>query len=132
MSKTLVTGAAGFLGSHMVQKLQAQKKPVVGLDNLSTGKTENLQKLKDEQGFDFVRCDITDPNVLLLSQLSEITEIYHFASPDSPKFYQSLPFDTIEANSTGTKHMLELARRNSAKIVFANTSEAYGDSLVHP
>lgn len=132
MSKTLVTGAAGFLGSHMVQKLRAQKKQVVGLDNLSTGKTENLRKLMDEQGFDFVRCDVTDPNVLLLSQLSDITEIYHLASPASPKFYQSLPFDTIEANTTGTKHMLELARRNGAKIVFASTSEAYGDSLVHP
>jgi UDP-glucuronate decarboxylase len=132
MGRTLVTGAAGFLGSHLVERLRDQNKPVVGLDNISTGKTDNLQKLKDKKGFEFIRCDVTDPSVLLLPQLSDITEIYHLASPASPKFYQSHPFDTIAVNTIGTKHMLELARRNGTKLIFASTSEAYGDPLVHP
>jgi dTDP-D-glucose 4,6-dehydratase len=84
------------------------------------------------KGFDFIRCAVTDPSVLLLPQLSDITEIYHLASSASPKFYQSLPFDTIAVNTIGTKHMLELARRNGAKMIFASTSEAYGDPLIHP
>lgn len=132
MSKTLVTGAAGFLGSHMAAALIAQNKRVIGLDNLSTGKVDHIRKLKDTERFDFVICDVTDPSVLLLPQLSDITEIYHLASPASPKFYQSLPFDTIAVNTIGTKHMLELARRNDAKLVFSSTSESYGDPLVHP
>lgn len=132
MSKIVVTGAAGFLGSHMVAKLRAENKRVIGLDNLSTGQTEHIRSLEGEEGFEFVRSDVTDPNVLNLPQLEDIAEIYHLASPASPKFYQSLPFETIAVNTTGTKLMLELARRRKAKIVFSSTSEAYGDPLIHP
>jgi len=132
MSKVLVTGAAGFLGSHMVERLRSQRKQVIGLDNFSTGTTDNLRKLQVGEDFVFLRYDVTDPSVLLQPHLVDITEIYHLASPASPKFYQNLPFETIAANTIGTRNMLELARRNGAKIVYASTSEAYGDSLVHP
>lgn len=132
MSKTLVTGAAGFLGSHMVARLRADGRQVVGIDNMSTGAADNLRSLPDGGGFTFIRCDVTDPQVCSLSELEDVSEIYHLASPASPKFYQAFPFETILVNTTGTKHMLELARRNGAKMVYSSTSEAYGDPLVHP
>jgi nucleoside-diphosphate-sugar epimerase len=133
MSKTLVTGAAGFLGSHMVAQLLSEGRQVVGIDNLSTGKADNLQAFPDGVGgFVFIGCDVTDPGVLSLPELEGVTEIFHLASPASPKFYQARPFDTIEVNTTGTKLMLELARRRGAKFVYSSTSEAYGDPLVHP
>ncbi|MEF3307199.1 NAD-dependent epimerase/dehydratase family protein [Paenibacillus sp. GYB003] len=132
MNKTLVTGAAGFLGSHMVAKLLAEGRQVVGIDNLSTGKADNLRTFSDGGAFVFIGCDVADPEVLRLPELEGVTEIYHLASPASPKFYQSRPFETIEVNTTGTKRMLELARLSGAKIVYSSTSEAYGDPLVHP
>ncbi|TMV53025.1 NAD-dependent epimerase/dehydratase family protein [Paenibacillus mesophilus] len=132
MSKTLVTGAAGFLGSHMVARLRAEGREVVGIDNLSTGKPDNLRSFPDGGGFVFIGCDVTNPQLLSMRELTDVTEIYHLASPASPKFYQAHPFETIEVNTTGTKLMLELARRNGAKLVYSSTSEAYGDPLVHP
>lgn len=132
MSKTLVTGAAGFLGSHMVARLRAEGREVVGIDNLSTGKPDNLRTFADGGGFVYIGCDVTDPQLLSMRELMDVTEIYHLASPASPKFYQAHPFETIEVNTTGTKRMLELARRNGAKLVYSSTSEAYGDPLVHP
>lgn len=132
MSKTLVTGAAGFLGSHMVRRLLAEGRQVVGIDNLSTGKADNLRSVGDGGSFVFVGCDVTDPGIVTLPELEGVTDIYHLASPASPKFYQAFPFDTIEVNTTGTKHMLELARRSGAGLVYSSTSEAYGDPLVHP
>jgi nucleoside-diphosphate-sugar epimerase len=132
VSSILVTGAAGFLGSHMVLSLLRDGHRVIGIDNLITGKPENIRKLAADGRFAFVNGDVTDPNVCKLPQLAEVTEIYHLASPASPKFYQRFPFETIAVNTSGTKNMLELARRNGAKLVFSSTSEAYGDPLVHP
>lgn len=132
MNKTLVTGAAGFLGSHIVAQLLQENRQVIGIDNLSTGKADNLQSIPDKGEFVFFRCDVTDPYVLSIRELEGVEEIYHLASPASPKFYQAHPFDTIDVNTTGTKNMLELARRNGAKMVYSSTSEAYGDPLIHP
>lgn len=132
MSKTLVTGAAGFLGSHMVRRLVGEGREVVGLDNLSTGKAGNVASIPGGGTFSFVAFDVTDPAVVDLPDLEGVTEIYHLASPASPKFYQARPFDTIAVNTTGTMHMLELARRCGASLVYSSTSEAYGDPLVHP
>lgn len=132
MKKSLVTGAAGFLGSHMIARLRADGRHVIGIDNLSTGKADNLRSIREDGAFVFIRCDVTDPQIISLRELADVDEIYHLASPASPKFYQAHPFDTIEVNTAGTRNMLELACRNGAKLVFSSTSEAYGDPLVHP
>lgn len=130
--KTLITGVAGFLGSHLLKTLLAQGKHVVGLDNLSTGRMQNIEPMRLHPNFQFFRFDVTNPDVLQLDLLTDVTEIYHLASPASPKFYQRAPFATISANTIGTQHMLELARQNGAKLLYASTSEAYGDPVMHP
>lgn len=132
MSKTLVTGAAGFLGSQLIARLRAEGVPVVAVDNMSSGTEERLRRHAGDAGFVFIRADATDPRLLSLPELGGVTEIYHLASPASPRFYQALPFETIEVNTAGTKLLLELAKRTGAGIVYTSTSEAYGDPLVHP
>lgn len=132
MKKVLITGAAGFLGSHLTKQLIAQGVQVIGLDNFSTGKTENVRGLSDSGLFTCIPCDVAEDTMLLMPELDGVEEIYHMASPASPKFYQADPFSTIKVNTIGTKLMLELALRNKAKMVFTSTSEAYGDPEVHP
>ncbi|MBD2860882.1 NAD-dependent epimerase/dehydratase family protein [Paenibacillus oceani] len=132
MKTALVTGAAGFLGSHLAVRLLAQGYQVIGIDNLSTGTKLNLSGLNGQERFRFLECNIAETDCLNLGELAGADEIYHLASAASPKFYQQFPFETIQANTTGTWNMLELARRAGAKLVYTSTSEAYGDPTVHP
>ncbi len=124
--RILVTGGAGFLGSHLCQRLVAKGNDVVCLDNLFTGRRENIDRLLDEHAFQFIRHDICDPIVL------EVDEIYHLACPASPIHYQRNPVRTIRTCVQGTLHALELAREVGARVLIASTSEIYGDPLTHP
>jgi UDP-glucuronate decarboxylase len=127
MSKRiLVTGGAGFLGSHLCERLIAQGEEVVCLDNLFTGRRENIAALLDDHRFEFVRHDVTEPIIL------EVDEVYHLACPASPVHYQRNPVRTIRTTVQGTLNMLELAREVNARILIASTSEVYGDPEVHP
>jgi dTDP-glucose 4,6-dehydratase len=124
----MVTGAAGFVGSHLVERLLARGDSVVGVDNCCTGSVENLAHLRDDERFTFVGCDASCE----LPDVAELDAIFHFASPASPRDYGRLPLQTLRANAAGTELSCELARRKSAKLIFASTSEVYGDPLVHP
>lgn len=132
MDNVLITGAAGFLGSHLVSELLKKGCRVFGMDNLSTGQISNLTEAMEHPNFLFIHHDVSEPDVIGLNDLKDVREIYHLASPASPKFYQKNPFATIEVNTQGTKNMLELAKLNHAKMLYASTSEAYGDPIVHP
>jgi UDP-glucuronate decarboxylase len=124
--KALVTGAAGFLGSHLVDLLLLSGHDVVGLDNLQTGHMSNLAHLADNQNFRFMRHDIVDPFDI------DVDEIYNLACPASPIHYQADPIKTFKTSVLGTLNLLELAKRHDAKILQASTSEVYGDPLQHP
>lgn len=129
--KVLITGVAGFLGSQLAKDLLAAGCVVVGVDNLSSGKITNIKGLPEDR-FIFKEMDVCSRKLLTGSDFNNIEEIYHLASAASPKYYQASPFETINVNTIGTKNMLELAKRNQAKIVYTSTSEAYGDPEVHP
>jgi UDP-glucuronate decarboxylase len=129
--KVLITGAAGFLGSHLAKDLLDDGNILVGIDNLSSGKMNNITNLPEDR-FTFINMDVCSPLVATHPAIQNISEIYHLASPASPKYYQAAPFDTINVNTIGTHNMLELARKNNAKMVYTSTSEAYGDPEVHP
>ncbi|WP_372630162.1 UDP-glucuronic acid decarboxylase family protein [Cohnella sp.] len=132
MKKIGITGAAGFLGSQLAKELIAQGHRVIGLDNLSTGRKSNLELLLSVPSFAFLERNAADRQIVDLPELEGVNEIYHLASPASPKFYQAAPIETIYVNSIGTQNMLELAKKYRAKILYASTSEAYGDPEVHP
>jgi UDP-glucuronate decarboxylase len=132
MKKIIVTGAAGFLGSHLVKNLLEQGDRVVGIDNLMTGRMSNIEAVLNHPQFVFVKFDVSDKGIVDLPEVKEADEIYHLASPASPRFYQAASLDTIYVNTIGTQNMLELARLYDAKILYASTSEAYGDPEVHP
>lgn len=125
---TLVAGGAGFIGSHLCDRLIALGHSVVCIDNLSTGRRGNIAHLLDHPGFGFVEHDLVDP----LPVLPSVDRIYHLASPASPPAYQRAPIATLRVNSEGTRHLLELARRDGARLLYASTSEVYGDPLEHP
>ncbi|MEH7480110.1 NAD-dependent epimerase/dehydratase family protein [Neobacillus drentensis] len=129
--KVLITGVAGFLGSQLAKDLLAAGCVVVGVDNLSSGKITNIKGLPEDR-FIFKEMDACSRKLLTDPDFLNVQEIYHLASAASPKYYQASPFDTINVNTIGTKNMLELAKRNQAKIVYTSTSEAYGDPEVHP
>jgi UDP-glucuronate decarboxylase len=131
LKKILITGVAGFLGSHLAKELINEGHFVIGVDNLSSGKINNIKELPVES-FSFLELDVSKISHSQFSLFKNVTEIYHLASPASPKYYQNLPLDTIEVNTIGTKNMLELAKMNKAKLVYTSTSEAYGDPLLHP
>ncbi|MFC4728562.1 UDP-glucuronic acid decarboxylase family protein [Coralloluteibacterium thermophilus] len=124
----LVAGAAGFIGSHLVDRLLADGHRVVGIDNLITGRSENLDHLRGHGRFRFIQHDVGLP--------FEIEEgldwVMHLASPASPPKYQRWPIETLTVNSVGTHHLLELARAKRARFLLASTSEVYGDPLHHP
>ncbi|SCW72557.1 UDP-glucuronate decarboxylase [Paenibacillus tianmuensis] len=132
MKKVIVTGAAGFLGSCLTRKLLADGNQVIGIDNLLTGRVSNLAEIRDHANFTFIQMDVVSESMVKMKKLAGVEEIYHLASPASPKFYQSAALDTIAVNTIGTKHMLELAKSNGARMVYTSTSEAYGDPEVHP
>jgi nucleoside-diphosphate-sugar epimerase len=125
---TIVAGGAGFVGSHLCDRLIAQGEEVVCLDNLLTGRIGNIAKLLNRSAFQFVHHDIVGP----LPPLPHVDRIYHLASPASPQAYQRLPIETLRVNSEGTRRLLEVAARCGARILFTSTSEIYGDPLEHP
>ena len=122
----LVTGGAGFLGSHLCDKILAAGDGVICVDNLFTGSKDNIAHLLDHPKFEFVRHDITDPLRL------ECDEIYNLACPASPVHYQYNPIKTVKTSVVGATNMLGLAKRIRARILQASTSEVYGDPHVHP
>ncbi|MDC4203062.1 MAG: SDR family oxidoreductase [Candidatus Manganitrophus sp.] len=124
--KILVTGGAGFLGSHLCGRLLAQGHQILCLDNYFTGSKENIRSFLDHPRFEAIRHDIVHPIDL------EVDRIYNLACPASPVHYQFDPVRTVQANVLGVTHMLELARRTKARILQASTSEVYGDPEVHP
>jgi UDP-glucuronate decarboxylase len=124
--RTLVTGGAGFIGSHLCERLLKEGQEVICLDNYFTGKKDNIRHLMHNTNFEFIRHDVTQPILL------EVDRIYHFACPASPIHYQYNPVKTIKTNVMGTLNMLGLAKRIRARILLASTSEVYGDPAVHP
>ncbi len=127
MPRALVTGAAGFIGSHLVEYLLERGFTVVGMDNLVTGDLANLRHLRDRD-FTFVRHDVT--NRITLD--GPLDRVFHFASPASPVDYLKLPIQTLKVGSLGTHNCLGLAKAKGARFLLASTSEVYGDPLVHP
>lgn len=124
----VVTGGAGFLGSHLCDKLLAEGYKVIAVDNLITGNTNNIAHLIDNESFSFVKHDIT--NYIYLP--GRIDFILHFASPASPIDYLKLPIQTLKVGSLGTHKVLGLAKEKKARVLIASTSEVYGDPVVHP
>ncbi|MCC7519856.1 MAG: SDR family oxidoreductase [Verrucomicrobiae bacterium] len=125
---SLVTGGAGFLGSHLCDRLLAEGHSVVALDNLVTGSVENIAHLAGHDRFRFIHQDVTE----YLFYPGSVDFIFHFASPASPIDYLELPIQTLKVGSLGTHKALGLARVKGARFVLASTSEVYGDPLVHP
>jgi len=126
MARILVTGGAGFIGSHLVEFLLQQGHDLLCLDNYFTGSKENLTHLRDNPRLEMIRHDVVNPIML------EVDQVYHLACPASPVHYQYNPVKTIKTNVLGTLHMLGLAKRVKARILLASTSEIYGDPLEHP
>ncbi|MFO7791080.1 MAG: UDP-glucuronic acid decarboxylase family protein [Bacteroidales bacterium] len=126
MKKILVTGGAGFIGSHLCERLLNEGNEVICLDNYFTGSKQNIIHLMDNPYFELVRHDITMPYFI------EVDEIYNLACPASPIHYQYNPIKTVKTSVMGAIHMLGLAKRIKAKVLQASTSEVYGDPQVHP
>jgi len=126
--RVLLAGAAGFLGSHLTDRLLQDGFDVTGVDNLLTGRLENLAHLDGHAGFRLVLADVIKP----LDLPGPFDWVLHFASPASPTRYMAHPIETLRANSEGTYHLLELAKRSGARFLLASTSEVYGDPDVHP
>lgn len=124
--RILVTGGAGFIGSHLIDRLMADGQEVICLDNFYTGHKRNILQWLDNPNFELIRHDITEPIRL------EVDQIYHLACPASPVHYQYNPVKTIKTNVLGTMNMLGMAKRVKARFLLASTSEVYGDPDVHP
>ncbi len=124
--RILVTGGAGFIGSHLCERLLSDGNQVICLDNFFTGRKVNIEHLLDDKYFELVRHDVTEPILL------EVDQIYNLACPASPVHYQYNPVKTVKTNVMGMINMLGLAKRVHARILQASTSEVYGDPLVHP
>lgn len=126
MKKTLVTGGAGFIGSHLCKKLLESDKKVICLDNMFTGTYDNISELYSNQNFEFINANVIHPLQL------DVDEIYNLACPASPIQYQYDPIMTTKTSFLGALNVLDLAKKNGAKVLQASTSEIYGDPLVHP
>ena len=127
-SRVVITGGAGFLGSHLCDALIAAGSDVVCLDNFLTGSPANVAHLRSSDRFHLIRCDVTE----YLHVPGPVDLVLHFASPASPVDYLRLPIETMKVGSIGTLHALGLAKDKGARFVLASTSEAYGDPQVHP
>jgi dTDP-glucose 4,6-dehydratase len=128
MARVVLTGGAGFVGSHLADALLARGDEVVVLDSLITGRRENVAHLDGEPGFSFVECDVS----VEMPVTGAVDAVMHFASPASPFEYLAHPFETLDAGSLGTRRALDLARANNARFLLASTSEIYGEPQVHP
>ena len=125
--RALVTGGAGFLGSHLADALLAEGYSVVAVDNLLTGRMSNIEHLRREGNFEFLQLDINRQ-----FECGEVNYVFHLASPASPVDYMVHGIETLKVGSLGTLHALEIAQKNRAKYLLASTSECYGDPLEHP
>jgi dTDP-glucose 4,6-dehydratase len=128
MSRAVITGGAGFLGSHLCERVLAEGHQVVCVDNLITGRMENLAHLRQRPGFEFLEHDVSKPYTVD----GPVDFILHFASPASPIDYLELPIQTLKVGSLGTHNSLGLARATGARFLLASTSEVYGDPKEHP
>ncbi|HTY87622.1 MAG TPA: UDP-glucuronic acid decarboxylase family protein [Candidatus Acidoferrum sp.] len=126
--RSVVTGAAGFLGSHLTDLLLARGHKVIGIDNFVTGTVDNISHLAGHPAFKFIQQDVTE--FLFLNE--PVDYVWHFASPASPVDYLELPIQTLKVGSLGTHKALGLAKEKGARFLLASTSEIYGDPLVHP
>ena len=126
--RILITGAAGFLGSHLVDRFLAGGHRVVGVDNFITGAWRNLEHLEDRDDFFFIEHDVSTP----LFMAERVDGVLHFASPASPVDYLELPIQTLKVGSLGTHNSLGLAKAHGARFLLASTSEVYGDPQIHP
>ncbi len=125
--RALVTGGAGFLGSHLCDALLGEGYSVVAVDNLLTGRMSNIEHLRHENNFEFVQLDINRP-----FDCGEVNYVFHFASPASPVDYMIHGIETLQVGSLGTMHALDVAQKYRAKYLVSSTSECYGDPLEHP
>jgi dTDP-glucose 4,6-dehydratase len=128
MRRIVVTGGAGFLGSHLCERLLDDGEQVICLDNFLTGTPTNVAHLMERPDFRLVRADVTD----FVHVIGEVDAVLHFASPASPIDYLQLPIETLKVGSIGTMHALGLAKEKGARYLLASTSETYGDPKVHP
>jgi dTDP-glucose 4,6-dehydratase len=128
MARVLVSGGAGFIGSHLCRALLARGDSVVCADNLVTGAAANVADLDSDDRFEFIRHDVTTT----VDVNGPIDAVMHFASPASPADFARIPIEILEVGSVGTRNLLDVARKNNARFMLASTSEVYGDPLVHP
>lgn len=126
--RVLITGVAGFLGSHLAENLLREGHEVLGVDNFATGQPRNLKVLSIYSNFHFLELDVIQP----LQVEGSLDWVMHFASPASPPRYLKLPIQTLLVNAEGTRHLLDLSRAKGAQFFLASTSEVYGDPLIHP
>nr|WP_321245623.1 UDP-glucuronic acid decarboxylase family protein [uncultured Psychroserpens sp.] len=128
MKTVLITGAAGFLGSHLCDRFVKEGYNVIGMDNFITGDSKNVKHLMNHSSFEFIEHDVTN----FINIDGELDYILHFASPASPIDYLKIPIQTLKVGSLGTHNLLGLAKAKNARMLIASTSEVYGDPLVHP
>jgi len=128
MKRVLITGAAGFLGSHLSDRFLAEGFYVIGMDNLITGRMSNLEHLEGNENFEFINHDVSEH----INIDGDLDYILHFASPASPIDYLKIPIQTLKVGSLGAQNCLGLAKVKNARVIIASTSEVYGDPLVHP
>lgn len=128
MKKVLITGAAGFLGSHLCDRFILEGFHVIGMDNFITGDKKNITHLEDNPNFEFIEHDVTE----FIKIEGDLHYVLHFASPASPIDYLKIPIQTLKVGSLGTHNLLGLAKAKNARLLIASTSEVYGDPLVHP
>jgi dTDP-glucose 4,6-dehydratase len=126
--RALVTGGAGFVGSHLCERLLSEGYRVVCMDNLRTGSLDNVVHLEDEPDFEYVDHDVTT----YINVPGELDEVYHFASPASPRDFERIPIPILKVGALGTYNSLGLALAKDARFMLASSSEVYGDPLVHP